>query len=146
MCVAVLEKDDLQTRTLDAASALLEMIASLECEEVQKGQWPPVKLHCALAEGPLFTTGPSPIGARHTVLGLGSARMCPYPTFQVNSRTHAPQEAYRLNSSMRQSCIDFKCPYSNRPFKPLTALNRLKEGFVCGTHAETSNPLINSIG
>jgi hypothetical protein len=35
-----------------------------------------------------------------------------------------------LDFSMYQSGIDFKCPYSNRPLKPLTLLNRLNAIFV----------------
>jgi hypothetical protein len=38
-----------------------------------------------------------------------------------------------LNFSMYQSGVDFKCPYSNRPFKPLTPLNRLMLGSFSGT-------------
>jgi hypothetical protein len=34
-----------------------------------------------------------------------------------------------LNFSMYQSGIDFNCPYSNRPLKRLTPLNRLNAFF-----------------
>jgi hypothetical protein len=37
-----------------------------------------------------------------------------------------------LNFSMYQSGTDFKCPYSNRPLKPLTPY-RLNAIFVSGT-------------
>jgi hypothetical protein len=35
-----------------------------------------------------------------------------------------------LNFSMYQSGIDFNCPYSNRPLKPLTCLIGFLAGFV----------------
>jgi hypothetical protein len=40
-----------------------------------------------------------------------------------------------LDFSMYQSGVDFKCPYSNRPLKPLTHLNRLNAIF--GYNAKT---------
>jgi hypothetical protein len=48
-----------------------------------------------------------------------------------------------LNFSMHQSGIDCKCPYSNRPLKPLTPLIGSTQSLFIGTHA---NPLIYLIG
>jgi hypothetical protein len=41
---------------------------------------------------------------------------------QVNNRNSCAQEAYRFSLYVNQSGVDFKCPYSNRPLKPLTPL------------------------
>ena len=39
-------------------------------------------------------------------------------------------QLHRLDFSIYQSGVDVKCPYSNRPFKPLNHLNKLMAGFV----------------
>ena len=39
----------------------------------------------------------------------------------------------RLNFSIHQSGVDFKCPFSNRSLNPLTPLNRLWQGLVSDT-------------
>jgi hypothetical protein len=43
-----------------------------------------------------------------------------------------PRSNYRLNFSIYQSAIDFKCPYSNRPLKALTRSSGLWQGLFCG--------------
>jgi hypothetical protein len=46
---------------------------------------------------------------------------------RVNSRTHVPQK--RTGSiSLSTNPYRFKCPYSNRPLKPLTRLIGLRQG------------------
>jgi hypothetical protein len=59
-------------------------------------------------------------------------------TIQQNSCT---PEANRLNFSMYQSGIDFKCPYSSRLLTPLTRLLGLWQGLFM----VLENPLINLI-
>jgi hypothetical protein len=51
---------------------------------------------------------------------------------QLNSTTHGPQKLTVLNFSIYQSGVDFKCPYSNRPLKPLTPLIGLWQGLFSG--------------
>ena len=48
---------------------------------------------------------------------------------QVNSRAHVPQKLTGL-TYLYANPVDFKWPYSNRPFKPLNPLYRLRAGFV----------------
>jgi hypothetical protein len=49
---------------------------------------------------------------------FSTIKLVPRTTSQLqNSST---PEAYRLDFSMYQPGIDFKCPYSNRPLKPLS--------------------------
>jgi hypothetical protein len=60
---------------------------------------------------------------------------------QVNSRTQCTPEAYRLNFSIYQPGIDFICPYSSRPIKPLNPLSGVGQGLFSGTQLEI--PLIN---
>jgi hypothetical protein len=43
---------------------------------------------------------------------------------------------------MYQSGIDFKCPYSNRPSKPLTPLNRLNAIFVLAVDRIAKSPYL----
>jgi hypothetical protein len=43
---------------------------------------------------------------------------------------------------MYQSGIDFKCPYSNRPLKPLTPLNRLHAIFVLAVERIAKSPYL----
>jgi hypothetical protein len=64
-------------------------------------------------------------------------RMVRGPTSQQQNA--CTPEAYQLNSSIYQSGIDCKCPYSNRPLKPLTLLNGSWQGLFSGTeHLEIS--------
>jgi hypothetical protein len=49
---------------------------------------------------------------------IGTAYAALLMSWHYLSRTHVPR-SYRLNFSMYQSGVDFKCPYSNRPFKAL---------------------------
>jgi hypothetical protein len=50
-----------------------------------------------------------------------------------------------LNFSMYQSGIEFKCPYSNRPLKPLTPLIGSTKHLLSGTFG-SQNPLICLMG
>ena len=47
-----------------------------------------------------------------------------------------------LDFSMYQSGIDFKCPYSSRPLKPLTPLNRLNAIFVLAVDRIAKSPCL----
>jgi hypothetical protein len=40
------------------------------------------------------------------------------------------------NFAMHQSGIDFKCPYSNRPLKPLTPLIGLTQSLFLAEHKD----------
>jgi hypothetical protein len=41
-------------------------------------------------------------------------------SYKPIAELHRPQKLKMLDFSMYQPGIDFKCPYSNRPLKPLT--------------------------
>jgi hypothetical protein len=61
--------------------------------------------------------------------------------YKANSRTHVTPEGCRLYFSIQVPSVGFKCPYSNRPLKPLT-LYRLMARFV-QWFVRSRNPLIN---
>jgi hypothetical protein len=49
---------------------------------------------------------------------------------KINSRT---QKLTGYNFKVYQSGVGFKCPYSNRPFKPLTTFIDVWQGLFSGT-------------
>jgi hypothetical protein len=59
----------------------------------------------------------------------GVAAEASYERYKSIAELMYPSEL-PVNSSMYQSGIDFRCPYSNRPLKPLTTLIDLWQGLL----------------
>jgi hypothetical protein len=68
-------------------------------------------------------------------------RGVPMAEYKSIAKLMLPRSSYRLNSSIYLTGIDFKCPYSNRPLKPLIYMSSAID-FCSADGAHTRNQVV----